>query len=399
MATIDLHCHPALNSWLFNSNFENDHPTLSKDFFPFQMTVDYPKMVRGEVDAILSSIYLPEAPLLEEADPSGLMRKTLNIFFHALHKAEINDTPDTPFEQTLAYLKHFENKISLAQDKNCAVSLARNFSELTSLLQTGTKAVIHSVEGAHSLGRKTAGMTPNYIDNIDTFFEKGVCLLTLAHVYENDIAAPVVGIPPSLIKKLKLSGERDLSRGLTAIGEEVVEHMLDIGMIVDLTHCTKIGRDKVFEINDRRGSHKRPLVFSHVGIADVFDHPMNPTASEIIKLKECGGTVGIIFDNYWVTGKEEDDPFPNFIDFSPEPGIDHILDTIDAIHAITGAYDTVSIGSDLDGFSDPPDDLHNASRFNFLKCKLVERYGNDAAKKILGENALRVLKLGWGDNT
>lgn len=47
MATIDIHCHPGLKRWLFNSNFETDHPTLCKEFLATDMVADYPKNGKG----------------------------------------------------------------------------------------------------------------------------------------------------------------------------------------------------------------------------------------------------------------------------------------------------------------------------------------------------------------
>jgi microsomal dipeptidase-like Zn-dependent dipeptidase len=397
MTTIDVHCHAALSSWLFDSNFETDHPTLSKDFFPFSATVDYPKMARGQVDAILSSAYLPESPLLHEADPSGKTRKMIDFLFKTHDKSENNDYPDQPFDQTMKILDCFEDKIKSARQKNCAIDIARNFDEFTNLLAQGTKAVVHSIEGGHSLGRAIGGNAPAYIKNLDALFERGVALLTIAHAYENDIVAPVVGMPPSIIKTLKLSDVRDLTKGLTETGKEVVSRMFDIGMIVDLTHCTPKAREQIYEINDERGSSRRPLVFSHVGIAEMFNHPMNPTASEIVKIKECGGTIGFLSDNYWLMGKEEKDPIP-FIELKEEPGIGFIVEMIEKIHAVSGTFDSISVGSDLDGFTDPSDDLYNTARFTFLRKKLVERFGDDATEKIMGGNALRVLENGWGNN-
>ncbi len=398
MATIDIHCHPGLKSWLFNSNFETDHPTLSRDFFPTDMVVDYPKLVQGEVDAILSSIYLPESSLIKEIDPSKFVLDVLNLFLNADKKVEENSSPNRPFEQTIEFINHFEKSVTLAKEKHCNIEIAHNYLELENLLKEGKKVILHSIEGAHSLGRKINGKIPSYIDNIDTLFNKGVCLLTLAHFYENDIVAPVIGMPPSVIRKLKLSGERDPNKGLTTVGEEVVKHMLDIGMIADLTHCTKTARDRIFEINNNREEHKRPLVFSHVGVSEMFNDLMNPAKDEINKIKDCGGVIGIIFYRYFLMGKEEIDPLSPFIDLKPEPGIEYILKTIDKIYSITKTYDNISIGTDLDGFTDPPDDLFNIAQFKYLKSRLIEKYGPDIALKILGDNMLRVLKSGWGKN-
>ena len=51
----------------------------------------------------------------------------------------------------------------------------------------------------------------------------------------------------------------------------------------------------------------------------------------------------------------------------------------------------------FDGFTDPPDDLKDASELPRLTQRLVaEGYSQEAIIKILGDNALRVLREGWG---
>jgi len=57
----------------------------------------------------------------------------------------------------------------------------------------------------------------------------------------------------------------------------------------------------------------------------------------------------------------------------------------------------VGLGTDFDGFTTPPEDLKDASEMPRLTQRLlVEGYGEERVKKILGGNALRVLREGWG---
>ena len=54
------------------------------------------------------------------------------------------------------------------------------------------------------------------------------------------------------------------------------------------------------------------------------------------------------------------------------------------------------IGSDFDGFTDPPDDLKNAPELPHLTQRLlVTSYHPGDIQKLLGGNALRVLLEGW----
>lgn len=63
------------------------------------------------------------------------------------------------------------------------------------------------------------------------------------------------------------------------------------------------------------------------------------------------------------------------------------------------------IGTDFDGFTDPPDDLPDSSFLDRVTLRIIWGLKNDyglddanmeaAARKILGGNALRVLQAGW----
>ncbi len=395
--TIDMHCHPSMKTWLFNSNFEDDHLAFSRDFFPTDMRVDYPKMVHGKVDLIMSAVYLTEYNLLNDCKNITQLSKTLFLLWKDMErKVERADKPDRPFEQTIEIIEHFEKKIEQASNKGCKVAVVKNYDSIETNLNKGNKIILHTIEGAHSLGRSMNGTAPDYIANLDELFNRGVCMITLGHFYSNDIVAPVEAIPDSMRKELGCLTPKDLTLGLTQAGEKVVQHMFDIGMIVDLTHSTPVARKRIFEINDSLGPNKRPLVFSHVGTNKYFNHPMNPTDDEILKIQECDGVIGIIFYTYWLMGNEEGDPFPTFIDFNPENGMEYLIRTIDHIHSLTGSFDNIAIGTDFDGFTDPPDDLYNTSKIDLFRNRLSNKYGAGDAEKILGGNVLRVLQKGWG---
>jgi membrane dipeptidase len=56
----------------------------------------------------------------------------------------------------------------------------------------------------------------------------------------------------------------------------------------------------------------------------------------------------------------------------------------------------VGIGSDFDGFTDPPDDMKDASELPHLTQRLLsEGYSQEMIQKIWGGNALRVFREGW----
>jgi predicted phosphodiesterase len=76
-------------------------------------------------------------------------------------------------------------------------------------------------------------------------------------------------------------------------------------------------------------------------------------------------------------------------------GIDAIVATIRRIVEV-GGVDTVAVGSDLDGFTDPPDDLVDISEMPKLTDALLQDgFGETEIEKILGGNMMQVLRDGW----
>jgi membrane dipeptidase len=77
-------------------------------------------------------------------------------------------------------------------------------------------------------------------------------------------------------------------------------------------------------------------------------------------------------------------------------GINFVSRTLDHFIRI-GGEDHVGIGTDFDGFADPPYDLHDAAQMPRLTQRLLsDGHSEERVKKILGGNAWRVLREGWG---
>ena len=391
---MDIHCHPSLKSYLFGRKFSEefppDYPVRSRGFDPFTTQVTLPKMKKGGVDAIFSSVYLPENGFEKYCSIVPFAEPVLDLFFpDVIRGIENNDTPETPYIQSLRILDKFENQVEELIAQGEKISIPKNFTEFNDAVSEGKIIVLHSIEGAHSLGRHYDNLD-DYLIRLQNFFSRGVCLMTIGHFFRNNIVESTQGLPPVVIKGLFFNYDFNDVEGLSFVGEEVVRKMLNIGMIVDLVHSNKTARDQVFEINNSRGSSKRPLVFSHTGIQHYYCKELNVSDEEILKIKDCNGTIGIIFNNYWLTGIED-----SFLEY--EAGIKHIFRTIRHIQIVTGSFDNISIGTDLDGFTDPCDDLTDYTKFPRLTTALLnEGISAGDVKKILGENAVRVLKEGWG---
>jgi membrane dipeptidase len=278
-----------------------------------------------------------------------------------------------PFEVTMEIMNHFEQAVEQAKQKGWPdLVLARSLTELKNAQSAGKMVMLHAVEGAHSLSGK--------LENIRKLYDAGVCMLTLAHFYENEATQTVGGIPSDKKFLWCFKKEHEQTGGLSDFGKQVVQEMIELGILIDMTHCTPQGRKEIFEINQNR----RPLIFSHNGVSALNSHHMNPTDEEIKKIADCGGVVGIIFMNHWLAAGDQ------------KNGLDLIVKTIK--HLIEkGGIDSVAIGADFDGFTDPPDDLKNASEYPKL-IPLLDSTGlsSEDIEKIFHKNAMRVFENGWG---
>ena len=394
---VDIHAHPVLKTYLFDHNLyemhENHFPFI--EFNPFYLQVDIPKLLQGGIDVVFSTVYLPEKPFIDNSNIMNVSLEILKIFFTSLtDKVEDNSSSNKPFVQTLGIIDQFEDKVKEARSKGCSVSIPKNYKELQESIERGEIAFLHAIEGAHSLGRNHQDIS-SYLNNLRILQNKGVCQMTLAHFYPNDVTYQITGIPPTIRNLLGCQNTSTPEKGLTDIGEAVVKEMLKIGMLVDLTHSTPRARKKVYEINRSLGDNRRPLVFSHAGVQKLFKDQSNPDKvyslddDEIREIHHCHGVIGLIADNYWVFGQEE-----KFLEYNPV--IPKLVETIDYIHDMTGTYENIAVGTDYDGFTDTSDDLRDPSKMPKLTKALLDHINDPAqVKSILGGNALRVLKEGW----
>lgn len=367
---IDLHAHPSLKASLFNRTLTSRF-RASRSFDPFGVRTDFPKLREGGLDVLLSTIYAPEKGILEEC-------RYLRLLRHVLPSAWKRVFSRTYFEVTIDMMDTMEGQINDAIDPETGkplVSVACSVQELEGILAMGDDrpiAVVHNVEGAHSLDGD--------IGNLKRLFDRGVAYLTLGHFYENDTVHPCFPFPESVQNLGCFKGGRNVALGLKPFGEQVIEEMIELGMILDIVHCTPPARKRIYEIVGDR----LPIIASHVGAYEVNPSPYNLKDWEIKRIADTGGVAGVIFMNYWLMPHET------------KRGLNFIARTLNHFVRVAG-IDHVAIGSDFDGFTDPPDDLRDASLFPNLTQRLIaEGYGTEEIGKIWGQNALRVLRQGWG---
>lgn len=377
---IDLHIHPSMQQQLFQRNLGLRY-VINRSIHanPLAVRASFPRLRDGGVDVILSAIHVPEKGLLKDFPILNLFRIFRPDIFKKLLLSQ-------PFDATIKLMDEMEKSVSLTSGYTWA-KMVRSVTELGEILAMpkGHRpiAVIHAVEGGHSLGGKQSS-DAGVLRSLEALFERGAAYLTLAHFYPNQVAHPCYPFPENVTRLARRPTLwRDLTLGLTPLGKLVVERMMEMGMLIDLSHCTPTARREVYDIADASG-RRVPLLATHVGAYAINPTPYNLEDWEIRRIARDGGVTGVIFMPYWLMPKES----RHGINFLAR----HIQYMVDV-----GGEDVVGIGTDFDGFTTPPDDLDTISHLPRLTQRLlIDGHSEARIKKILGGNALRAICDGWG---
>ena len=377
---VDLHVHPSMQQQLFQRNL-NFRYVINRTWHANPMSVrsSFPRLHKGGYDVIFSVLYVPEHAIQKDFPIIRYFRFLRPDLWKKL-------IISSPFKATLNVMQDMEKAVA-SSTKPAPVKMARSISELNRILNQpkGQRpiAVLHSIEGAHCLDGETAS-EESMISNLKELHRRGVVCITLAHFYRNHVVNPCYPFPEDIARlSARPTLWRDLTLGLTNFGKQIVEMMIELGISIDLTHCTPVARRQIYDIVDASGKHT-PLLATHVGAYNINPSPYNLTDQEIRRIARDGGVIGVIFMPYWLMPKES------------KQGIDFISRHIQYL-VDTGGEDVLGIGTDFDGFTTPPDDLDNASQLHRLTQRLlVDGHSELCVKKILGGNALRVIRQEWG---
>lgn len=192
------------------------------------------------------------------------------------------------------------------------------------------------------------------------------------------------GFPPAVFPLFKRDLDDQPNLGLTDLGKAIVESCFRRGVIVDITHARADAQQDISDI--AAGYPHRPLISSHNSVQAVCAAGLNLSDYAITRIHQSNGIIGVIFYTQWLRHLEGPDSRSDF---------QLITDVIDHIQCVTGEYDNIGIGSDLDGFIAPIKLASDYSKMSAISKGIIDKYGASVADKILYQNALRVLHAGW----
>lgn len=356
--TVDTHCDTPMR--LMRSDFDlgkrNDDGC-----------VDFPRMVEGGLDAEFFAVFLGQGPRNDTAYRE-VYNRTIEIF----------------------------EKIHANVEKNSDMAeVAYTADDAYRIKKAGKRIAFIGIENGYPIAKD--------ISRVEEFYDMGARYITLSHSRNNDICD---------------SSTDDLGpehNGLSVFGEQVVQEMNRLGMMVDVSHISDQAFYDVIELSNA------PVIASHSSCRALCESPRNLDDDMLLALKDNGGVIQIcILSNYLKQPepnpvldekmKELREKYNDFEGLSEEEfeqarkeyyqvrnkyrklaTVKDAVDHIDHVVQLIG-IDHVGIGSDFDG-GGGIEDVRDVSQMKNITRELIRRgYSRAEISKIWGGNIMRVLR-------
>jgi membrane dipeptidase len=284
------------------------------------------------------------------------------------------------------------------------ITLVRNSKELQAAVKQKKLAALIGVEGGH--------MIEDRMDYIDSLAKRGMCYLTLTW---NNSTSWASSTRDETLHKNTLA-----HAGLTDFGKQVVHHLNDLGVMIDLSHP---GEQTFYDV---LATTTKPVIASHS-----CAYALNPVFRNLKddQLKAIAKNGGVVFVNFY-SGfvdstyakkasrflhehrAEMDSLIKIYHDHDlanirlnqiyksesdkVRPPLSELIHQIDYIAKLIGV-DHVGIGSDFDGAESYPLGMDDVRDYPKITAELLKLgYTEKDIDKILGGNFLRVLKANTG---
>ena len=231
------------------------------------------------------------------------------------------------------------------------------------MLQVLTKedaADVLNHKAATLLAIEEGGAIDGSLEALRCLYALGVRAMTLTWSNRNDIADGV--------------NEESSGGGLTVFGRQVVAEMNKLGMLVDVSHIAPAGFWDVIEASSK------PIIATHSNAKALCPHPRNLDDKQILAIKKNDGLIGVTFAGQFLEHDYND------------ACIESIYRHIDYMLNLMGNDDHIGFGSDFDGISHPPYNLHGVQDYSAVYEYLSKKYSARNVKKITHKNVLNLLQ-------
>jgi membrane dipeptidase len=213
--------------------------------------VNLPNMEAGGLDVSWMIVYVGQGPLTDEGYENAHGQAIEK--FEAIHRLTEEIAPDR-------------------------IELALTSDDVRRISASGKKVAMIGIENAYQVGLD--------LDNIRDFAERGGRYMSLAHNGHSQFSD-------------SNTGERDdvwLHNGLSDLGRQAIEEMNRWGIMIDLSHPSKVSNLQAMELS------RAPVIASHSAARGMNDHSRNLDDEQLVALKANGGVVQTVAFRSYVDG-------------------------------------------------------------------------------------------------
>ena len=307
--------------------------------------MDLPRLQEGNVALqVFSSV--SKSPSGQNYD--GNSGDSDNITWLAIGQLQPPRTWFSLLERSLYHAEKLDRAAATNPEELTTIQSAADIDQLLATRGGGAALVggLFSAEGLHNLEGDIA--------NLQTLYNAGMRMAGLTHFFDNEVAGSMHGI------------ERG---GLTDLGREAVRQMEEMGIIIDIAHCSEMCVAEILAMA------QRPVISSHGGVQATCDVNRNLSDVQIRGVAATGGIIGI---GYWEGA---------VCDTSPAgiaAAMAHIRDLVGIEH--------VALGSDFDGSVTVPFDT--AGLVHVTQALIDAGFSDQEIRAVMGGNAMRVIREG-----
>ncbi len=263
---------------------------------------------------------------------------------------------ESPYEHALKLADYWEEQII---SNNDLIEKAVCYQDIMRNKANGKMSALMTVEeGAVYEGE---------IKKLHALYDRGVRISTLTWNFENELGFP------NIYKTREESAVKPGENGLKEAGQNIVQEMEKIGMLIDISHLNDTGIEDVFACT------KGPILASHSNTRAVCRHLRNLSDEVIIELAERGGVAGINF-------------CPDFLYHDRNNArMDDMVRHMIHLKKL-GGIECISLGSDFDGFGETTD-FGGAEGIQSL-ADAMKKHGFTESEidKVFSKNALRIIR-------
>lgn len=257
---------------------------------------------------------------------------------------------------------------------------------------------VEDILTAHREGRiawvpvlEGAAVIENELDRIDVLYGLGIRMMGIAYSESNALGSGL---------------KEETDGGLTKFGRAAVRRMNQVGMLIDCSHC---GPRTTLDTVEHSS---KPVILSHIGARALWDSKRLCPDEVLTAVAQRGGVLGVEAAPHTTMTRTHnthdlDSYMEHFEYIADKAGIDHVSFGTDGLygdhvglhHLFAKSLATGDTRNQQADYEEVPfvKGLENPteSSVNILRWLVKKGYSDEDIGKVLGGNALRVLRQVW----